>query len=149
MLFRNHEIMKFDEKEKICFLKICYRVFSSNTWKRLLFWKQEVAMSVLVFCKHFYRYQSESIELTHWLQSAKERLEFWSQQSLTVPQELETVRDHLNSFLVSYSQVQGTIFSLRLQVNSLKIIFQKKNMKKKKYFAEFSFQKLMCLHIHN
>lgn len=22
-------------------------------------------------------------------------------------------------------------------------------MKKKKYFAEFSFQKLMCLHIHN
>lgn len=60
-------------------------------------------MTVLVFFKHLYRYQSESNELTHWLQSAKERLEFWNQQSLTVPQELETVRDHLNSFLVSHS----------------------------------------------
>ncbi|XP_068007808.1 nesprin-1 isoform X2 [Melanerpes formicivorus] len=49
--------------------------------------------------KHWTRYQSESDELTRWLQSAKERLEFWSQQSLTVPQELETVRDRLNSFL--------------------------------------------------
>lgn len=71
--------------------------------ERLLSWRQEVVMTVSVFFKHLYRYQSESNELTHWLQSAKERLEFWSQQSLTVPQELETVRDHLNSFLVSYS----------------------------------------------
>ncbi|XP_068533202.1 nesprin-1 isoform X7 [Anas acuta] len=57
--------------------------------------------------KHWTRYQSESIELTHWLQSAKERLEFWSQQSLTVPQELETVRDHLNSFLEFSKEVDA------------------------------------------
>lgn len=65
--------------------------------------EKEVVMTVSVFFKHLPRYQSESNELTQWLQSAKERLEFWSQQSLTVPQELETVRDHLNSFLVSCS----------------------------------------------
>ncbi|XP_059684163.1 nesprin-1-like [Gavia stellata] len=53
------------------------------------------------------QYQKESSELTHWLQSAKERLEFWSQQSLTVPQELETVRDHLNSFLEFSKEVDA------------------------------------------
>ena len=47
------------------------------------------------------RYQSESAELSHWLQSALDRLEFWTTQSVTVPQELETVRDHLYAFLVS------------------------------------------------
>lgn len=47
------------------------------------------------------RYQSESAELSHWLQSALDRLEFWTTQSVTVPQELETVRDHLCAFLVS------------------------------------------------
>ncbi|PKU40578.1 nesprin-1 isoform x1 [Limosa lapponica baueri] len=57
--------------------------------------------------KHWTRYQSESSELTHWLQSAKERLQFWSQQSLTVPQELETVRDHLNSFLEFSKEVDA------------------------------------------
>lgn len=48
-----------------------------------------------------YRYQSESADLRHWLQLAIDRLEFWTQQSVTVPQELEMVRDHLNAFLVS------------------------------------------------
>lgn len=79
--------------------------------ERLLSWKQEVVITVLVLFKHPPRYQSESNELTQWLQSAKERLEFWSQQSLTVPQELETVRDHLNSFLVSCSWTWDTYFS--------------------------------------
>lgn len=71
--------------------------------ERVLSWRPEVMMTVLDLFKHLYRYQSESSELMHWLQSAKERLEFWSQQSLMVPQELETVRDQLNSFLVSRS----------------------------------------------
>lgn len=50
------------------------------------------------------RYQSESAELSHWLQSALDRLEFWTTQSVTVPQELETVRDHLCAFLVGSKQ---------------------------------------------
>ncbi len=48
----------------------------------------------------YFRYQSESAELSQWLSSALDRLEFWSTQSVTVPQELETVRDHLHAFLV-------------------------------------------------
>ncbi|XP_074043952.1 nesprin-1 isoform X5 [Macrotis lagotis] len=57
--------------------------------------------------KHWTRYQSESSELIHWLQSAKDRLEFWNQQSVTVPQELEMVRDHLNSFLEFSKEVEA------------------------------------------
>lgn len=46
------------------------------------------------------RYQRECAELSEWLQSALERLEFWNTQAVLVPQELETVRDHLSAFLV-------------------------------------------------
>lgn len=46
------------------------------------------------------RYQRECVELSQWLQSALERLEFWNTQAVLVPQELETVRDHLSAFLV-------------------------------------------------
>lgn len=38
--------------------------------------------------------------MSEWLQSALERLEFWNTQAVLVPQELETVRDHLSAFLV-------------------------------------------------
>lgn len=54
----------------------------------------------------FLRYQSESAELNEWLQDALERLEFWNNQSVTVPEELETVRDHLSAFLVSINLVR-------------------------------------------
>ncbi|KAH0622389.1 hypothetical protein JD844_024653 [Phrynosoma platyrhinos] len=57
--------------------------------------------------KHWTRYQSESTELIHWLQSAMERLEFWTQQSVTVPQELEMVRDHLNAFLEFSKEIEA------------------------------------------
>lgn len=46
------------------------------------------------------RYQRECAELSQWLQPALERLEFWNTQAVLVPQELETVRDHLAAFLV-------------------------------------------------
>lgn len=57
--------------------------------------------------KHWTRYQRESSDLIHWLQSAKDRLEFWTQQSVTVPQELEMVRDHLNAFLEFSKEVDA------------------------------------------
>ena len=47
------------------------------------------------------RYQREWTELVGWLQSALERLDFWNTQAVLVPQELESVRDHLGAFLVS------------------------------------------------
>lgn len=73
----------------------------------------------------FLRYQSESAELNEWLQDALERLEFWNSQSVTVPEELETVRDHLSAFLVSTSLVRtnkldrkhGQLFQRSLKSN--------------------------------
>ncbi|XP_019750512.1 nesprin-1 isoform X11 [Hippocampus comes] len=67
--------------------------------------------------KHWSRYQRESAELSHWLQLALERLEFWTAQSVTVPQELETVRDHLCAFL-EFSKEVDAKSSLRSSVLS-------------------------------
>lgn len=114
--------------------------------EKLLCWRKEVVMTVSVFFKHLPRYQSESNELTQWLQSAKDRLEFWSQQSLTVPQELETVRDHLNSFLVSCLLTWDTYFSpttikqlIHQMVTLLLIIVE--------YVGKPFFRMLVCMHI--
>ncbi|TWW68818.1 Nesprin-1 Enaptin KASH domain-containing protein 1 [Takifugu flavidus] len=65
--------------------------------------------------KHWSRYQNESAELSHWLQSAVDQLEFWTAQSVTVPQELETVRDHLCAFL-EFSKEVDAKSSLRSSV---------------------------------
>ncbi|XP_026174038.1 nesprin-1 isoform X1 [Mastacembelus armatus] len=67
--------------------------------------------------KHWSRYQSESAQLSHWLRSALDRLEFWTTQSVTVPQELETVRDHLYAFL-EFSKEVDAKSSLRSSVLS-------------------------------
>lgn len=57
--------------------------------------------------KHWTRYKNESAELVHWLHSAMDRLDFWTEQSVTVPQELETVRDHLSAFLEFSKEVDA------------------------------------------
>ncbi|XP_053736179.1 nesprin-1 isoform X10 [Synchiropus splendidus] len=67
--------------------------------------------------KHWSRYQSESAELSQWLRSALDQLEFWTTQSVTVPQELETVRDHLHAFL-EFSKEVDAKSSLRSSVLS-------------------------------
>ncbi|XP_061127011.1 nesprin-1-like isoform X2 [Syngnathus typhle] len=67
--------------------------------------------------KHWSRYKRESGELSHWLQLALDRLEFWTTQSVTVPQELETVRDHLCAFL-EFSKEVDAKSSLRSSVLS-------------------------------
>ncbi|KAK1888724.1 Nesprin-1, partial [Dissostichus eleginoides] len=67
--------------------------------------------------KHWSRYQSESAQLSHWLRSALDQLEFWTTQSVTVPQELETVRDHLYAFL-EFSKEVDAKSSLRSSVLS-------------------------------
>ncbi|KTF86539.1 hypothetical protein cypCar_00031778, partial [Cyprinus carpio] len=52
--------------------------------------------------KHSTRYNRESGELSHWLQQALERLEFWNTKIVAGPQELEMVKDQLSAFLVQY-----------------------------------------------
>ncbi|XP_049759928.1 nesprin-1 isoform X14 [Elephas maximus indicus] len=77
--------------------------------------------------KHWTRYQSESAALIQWLQSAKDKLEFWSQQSVTVPQELEMVRDHLNAFLEFSKEVdaQSSLKSSVLSTGNQLLRFKK------------------------
>ncbi|XP_077443053.1 nesprin-1 isoform X2 [Stigmatopora argus] len=67
--------------------------------------------------KHWSRYQRESSELSNWLRLALDRLEFWTTQSVTVPQELEAVRDHLCAFL-EFSKEVDAKSSLRSSVLS-------------------------------
>ncbi|XP_064420837.1 nesprin-2 [Latimeria chalumnae] len=49
--------------------------------------------------KHLVCFTKNSDALSNWLESAAHRLKYWKQQSLSVPQDLETVRNHLNCFL--------------------------------------------------
>ncbi|KAK0149352.1 Nesprin-1 [Merluccius polli] len=67
--------------------------------------------------KHWSRYQRESAELSQWLRWALDRLGFWTTQSVTIPQELETVRDHLSAFL-EFSKEVDAKSSLRSSVLS-------------------------------
>lgn len=69
-------------------------------------------------------YKNQSAELSRWLQSAVARLEFWTTQSVTVPQELETVRDHLCAFLVSLVVKSALKLYIRHHItDSIKNIF--------------------------
>uniref|UniRef100_A0A4W5PDW6 Spectrin repeat containing, nuclear envelope 1b n=1 Tax=Hucho hucho TaxID=62062 RepID=A0A4W5PDW6_9TELE len=65
--------------------------------------------------KHWTRYQKEYAELNGWQQSALERLEFWNTQADLVPQEMETVRNHLSAFLEFCKEVE-THSSLKCSV---------------------------------
>nr|XP_057913481.1 nesprin-1 isoform X6 [Doryrhamphus excisus] len=67
--------------------------------------------------KHWTRYQRQCGELSRWLQSALERLEFWNTQAVLVPQELETIRDHLSAFL-DFSKEAESKSSLKSSVVS-------------------------------
>ncbi|KAI4786186.1 hypothetical protein KUCAC02_037289 [Chaenocephalus aceratus] len=46
---------------------------------------------------HWRRYQTDSADLSLWLHSALQRLDFWNSQAVSEPQELESIRDHLSS----------------------------------------------------
>ncbi|KAL2082207.1 hypothetical protein ACEWY4_022025 [Coilia grayii] len=56
---------------------------------------------------HWSRYERQSAELAQWLRCALQRLDFWNNQSVTVPQELESVRDHLHAFLEFSKEVEA------------------------------------------
>lgn len=48
-------------------------------------------------------YNRDSEELTKWLDSAQQRMNFWKEQSLNASQDLPTIRDNISSFFVSIS----------------------------------------------
>ncbi|XP_075282973.1 nesprin-2 isoform X3 [Opisthocomus hoazin] len=50
-------------------------------------------------------YNRDSEELMKWLDSAQQRVNFWKEQSLNVPQDLSTIRDNINSFFTFSKEV--------------------------------------------
>uniref|UniRef100_A0A4X2LQP5 Nesprin-2 n=1 Tax=Vombatus ursinus TaxID=29139 RepID=A0A4X2LQP5_VOMUR len=48
--------------------------------------------------KHLVSYNKDSDELSKWLESAQQTLNYWKEQSLNVSQDLDTIRDNINDF---------------------------------------------------
>ncbi|XP_058423073.1 nesprin-2 isoform X4 [Diceros bicornis minor] len=49
--------------------------------------------------KHLLSYNRDSGQLTKWLESSQQTLNYWKEQSLNVSQDLDTIRSNINSFL--------------------------------------------------
>ncbi|KAM7109858.1 nesprin-2 [Ciconia maguari] len=62
-------------------------------------------------------YNRDSEELTKWLDSAQQRMNFWKEQSLNVSQDLPTIRDNINS-LFTFSKEVDEKSSLKSSVVS-------------------------------
>ncbi|XP_062946685.1 nesprin-2 isoform X2 [Cynocephalus volans] len=48
--------------------------------------------------KHLLSYNRDSEELTKWLESSQQTLNYWKEQSLNVSQDLDTIRSNINQF---------------------------------------------------
>ncbi|KAM9201680.1 nesprin-2 isoform 3-T3 [Dugong dugon] len=48
--------------------------------------------------KHLISYNKDSDELTKWLESSQQTLNYWKEQSLNVSQDLDTIRSNINKF---------------------------------------------------
>nr|XP_045011461.1 nesprin-2 isoform X3 [Jaculus jaculus] len=48
--------------------------------------------------KHLISYNRDSDELTKWLESSQQTLNYWKEQSLNVSQDLDTIRSNINKF---------------------------------------------------
>ncbi|XP_049755484.1 nesprin-2 isoform X1 [Elephas maximus indicus] len=48
--------------------------------------------------KHLVSYNKDSDELTEWLESSQQTLNYWKEQSLNVSQDLDTIRSNINTF---------------------------------------------------
>ncbi|XP_051051966.1 nesprin-2 [Phodopus roborovskii] len=48
--------------------------------------------------KHLLSYSRDSDELTRWLESSQQTLNYWKEQSLNVSQDLDTIRNNIDSF---------------------------------------------------
>ncbi|KAM6202620.1 nesprin-2 [Rhynchocyon petersi] len=48
--------------------------------------------------KHLISYNKDSDELTKWLESSQQTLNYWKEQSLNVSQDLDTIRNNINNF---------------------------------------------------
>lgn len=64
-----------------------------------------------------FSYNRDSEELMKWLDSAQQRMNFWKEQSLSVSQDLPTIRDNINSLFVSLLSYQVEMIYYDCQEN--------------------------------
>ncbi|XP_047397719.1 nesprin-2 isoform X2 [Sciurus carolinensis] len=57
--------------------------------------------------KHLLSYNRDSDELTKWLESSQQTLNYWKEQSLNVSQDLDTIRSNINKFFEFSKEVDG------------------------------------------
>ncbi|XP_042637078.1 nesprin-2 [Orycteropus afer afer] len=55
--------------------------------------------------KHLVSYNKDSDELTKWLESSQQTLNYWKEQSLNVSQDLDTIRSNINSFFLQMEKL--------------------------------------------
>ncbi|XP_008564479.1 PREDICTED: nesprin-2 [Galeopterus variegatus] len=55
--------------------------------------------------KHLLSYNRDSEELTKWLESSQQTLNYWKEQSLNVSQDLDTIRSNINQFFEFLKEV--------------------------------------------
>ncbi|XP_037688490.1 nesprin-2 isoform X2 [Choloepus didactylus] len=58
--------------------------------------------------RHLVSYNRDSDELTKWLESSQQTLNYWKEQSLNVSQDLDTIRSNINSFFEFSKEVDET-----------------------------------------
>lgn len=62
---------------------------------------------LISFLSHFapISYNRDSDQLTKWLESSQQTLNYWKEQSLNVSQDLDTIRSNINNFFVSCNTI--------------------------------------------
>ncbi|XP_039098054.1 nesprin-2 isoform X2 [Hyaena hyaena] len=76
--------------------------------------------------KHLLSYNRDSDQLTKWLESSQQTLNYWKEQSLNVSQDLDTIRSNINKFfefskeLDDKSSLKTTVISTGNQLLHLK-----------------------------
>ena len=72
---------------------------------------------LIFFLSHFapVSYNRDSDQLTKWLESSQQTLNYWKEQSLNLSQDLDTIRSNINNFFVSYNRIYSDNYCQKYQ----------------------------------
>lgn len=70
------------------------------------------------FLSHFapVSYNRDSDQLTKWLESSQQTLNYWKEQSLNVSQDLDTIRSNIDNFFVSCNGICSDNYQLKINI---------------------------------
>ena len=85
-----------------------YQVWSTQ---EIIQWNKKICGYCILFLISFLSrfapvsYNRDSDQLTKWLESSQQTLNYWKEQSLNVSQDLDTIRSNINNFFVSCNRI--------------------------------------------